>query len=58
VGCWCHQMGVRLRTDVGWSRRVGKNILFVTNNASKSRAMYKSTFDSFGIQASVVSSLR
>lgn len=34
---------------------VGKNILFVTNNAKKSREMYKKAFDGFGIQASVVS---
>lgn len=33
----------------------GKNILFVTNNAKKSREMYKKAFDGFGIQASVVS---
>ncbi|KAJ9120096.1 hypothetical protein QFC22_002994 [Naganishia vaughanmartiniae] len=32
---------------------IGKNILFVTNNASKSREMYKKAFDGFGIQASV-----
>ena len=32
----------------------GKNILFVTNNAKKSREMYKKAFDGFGIQASVV----
>lgn len=31
----------------------GKNILFVTNNAKKSRAQYKKAFDGFGIQASV-----
>lgn len=27
--------------------------MFVTNNASKSREMYKSSFDGFGIEASV-----
>lgn len=32
----------------------GKNILFVTNNSSKSRETYKKAFDGFGIQASVV----
>jgi 4-nitrophenyl phosphatase len=37
------------------SLSVGKNILFVTNNAKKSREMYKKAFDGFGIQASVVS---
>ncbi|KAJ9121073.1 hypothetical protein QFC24_005054 [Naganishia onofrii] len=34
-------------------RSKGKNILFVTNNAKKSREMYKKAFDGFGIQASV-----
>ncbi|KAJ9097799.1 hypothetical protein QFC19_006667 [Naganishia cerealis] len=34
-------------------RSRGKNILFVTNNAKKSREMYKKAFDGFGIQASV-----
>lgn len=34
-------------------RKRGKNILFVTNNAAKSREMYKKAFDGFGIQASV-----
>ncbi len=31
----------------------GKHIVFVTNNAKKSRAMYKKAFDNFGIAASV-----
>ncbi|KAJ9121072.1 hypothetical protein QFC24_005053 [Naganishia onofrii] len=34
-------------------RSKGKNILFVTNNSSKSRETYKKAFDGFGIQASV-----
>ncbi|KAI9637914.1 HAD-like domain-containing protein [Dioszegia hungarica] len=33
-------------------RSIGKRILFVTNNASKSRRMYKSTFDKLGIEVS------
>jgi 4-nitrophenyl phosphatase len=37
-------------------RSAGKDILFVTNSASKSRKSLKEAFDGFGIQASVVSS--
>lgn len=33
----------------------GKNVLFVSNNASKSRPMYKKTFDDFGIDTTDVS---
>jgi 4-nitrophenyl phosphatase len=40
---------------ISLSLGIGKNILFVTNNAKKSREMYKKAFDGFGIQASVVS---
>lgn len=35
-----------------WS---GKRVIFVTNNASKSRRMYKTTFDKLGIQVKEVS---
>jgi hypothetical protein len=34
---------------------IGKNVLFVSNNASKSRAMFKKTFDSFDIPTTEVS---
>ncbi|KAI5453760.1 hypothetical protein NCC49_005573 [Naganishia albida] len=43
--------GVRTVLDLLRSR--GKHILFVTNSASKSRAMLKKAFDEFGVQASV-----
>ena len=33
---------------------IDKHILFVTNNATKSRANYKKKFDKLGIQAEVV----
>jgi len=33
----------------------GKRVIFVTNNASKSRRMYKSTFDKLGIEVKAVS---
>jgi ribonucleotide monophosphatase NagD (HAD superfamily) len=33
-------------------RRAGKKLLFVTNNPSKSRAMYVEKFTKLGIQAS------
>jgi 4-nitrophenyl phosphatase len=35
-------------------RRRGKHILFVTNNATKSRKSYKKKFDTLGVQAAVV----
>ncbi|KAK4686396.1 4-nitrophenyl phosphatase, partial [Tremellales sp. Uapishka_1] len=34
-------------------RKAGKRIIFVTNNARKSRRQYKETFDKLGIEASV-----
>jgi 4-nitrophenyl phosphatase len=34
---------------------IGKKIIFVTNNASKSRRQYKGVFDKLGIEASTVS---
>ncbi len=34
--------------------RLGKRLIFVTNNASKSRRQYKSTFDKLGIEAKEV----
>lgn len=33
----------------------GKRLVFVTNNSTKSRAMYKEKFDKMGIKAEVVS---
>jgi hypothetical protein len=33
---------------------IGKKVIFVTNNASKSRRMYKSTFDKLGIEVKEV----
>jgi hypothetical protein len=42
-------------TDVlGLLRRRGKVVLFVTNNATKSRVSYKKKFDGLGVQAHVV----
>jgi len=41
-------LGVSKLTDSG------KRVIFVTNNASKSRRMYKSTFDNLGIQVKEV----
>ncbi|KAG7548928.1 hypothetical protein FFLO_03220 [Filobasidium floriforme] len=38
-----------VREVIAWLRTKGKNVLFVSNNASKSRPMYKKTFDDFGI---------
>jgi len=35
-------------------RKRGKRLLFVTNNATKSRRSYKSKFDQLGVQATVV----
>jgi 4-nitrophenyl phosphatase len=35
-------------------RARGKHVLFVTNNATKSRKSYKKKFDVLGVQASVV----
>jgi 4-nitrophenyl phosphatase len=35
-------------------RRKGKSVLFVTNNATKSRKTYKKKFDDLGVQAHVV----
>jgi 4-nitrophenyl phosphatase len=37
------------------STPAGKKIIFVTNNASKSRRQYKGTFDKLGIEAKTVS---
>ena len=45
----------RLMPDVGFPqalkviRSLEKRVLFLTNNASKSRAQYKAKFDSLGI---------
>lgn len=36
------------------SLTAGKKVIFVTNNATKSRAMYKKTFDKLGIDVSEV----
>lgn len=33
------------------ARKQGKQIIFVTNNGTKSRRMYKKTFDKLGIEA-------
>jgi len=33
---------------------IGKRLVFVTNNSTKSRAMYKEKFDKMGIKAEVV----
>jgi 4-nitrophenyl phosphatase len=38
-------------------RSHGKSVLFVTNNATKSRKTYKKKFDDLGVQAHVVSPL-
>lgn len=35
-------------------RDKGKQLVFVTNNSTKSRADYKKKFDKFGIEAKVV----
>ena len=35
-------------------RAHGKTVMFITNNATKSRAEYKTKFDKLGIQAEVV----
>jgi hypothetical protein len=40
--------------DLRYGCYVGKQILFVTNNASKSRKSYKTKFDNLGVEASVV----
>jgi len=39
---------------ITWLIQVGKRVIFVTNNASKSRRMYKTTFDKLGIQVKEV----
>jgi 4-nitrophenyl phosphatase len=39
---------------LGLLRARGKAVLFVTNNATKSRAAYKKKFDGLGIQVAVV----
>lgn len=36
----------------------GKQLVFVTNNSTKSRADYKKKFDKLGIPAEVVSAIR
>ncbi|CAD6574152.1 MAG: hypothetical protein TREMPRED_001027 [Tremellales sp. Tagirdzhanova-0007] len=40
-----------VRETLRMLRETGKRIIFVTNNASKSRRQYKSTFDKLGIEA-------
>ena len=37
-------------------RAHGKTVMFITNNATKSRAEYKTKFDKLGVEAHVVSS--
>jgi len=39
------------------TRVVGKRLVFVTNNSTKSRADYKKKFDKLGVPVEVVSSL-
>lgn len=43
------------KETISYLRSKGKSVIFVSNNASKSRAMYKKSFDKFGIDVSEVS---
>lgn len=43
------------KETITYLRSLGKNVIFVSNNASKSRPMYKKSFDKFGIDVSEVS---
>ncbi|ORY28272.1 HAD-like domain-containing protein [Naematelia encephala] len=40
-----------VRETLSMLRKAGKKLIFVTNNASKSRQMYKATFDKLNIEA-------
>lgn len=44
-----------VKTVLQLARKQGKQIIFVTNNGTKSRRMYKKTFDKLGIEAHEVS---
>lgn len=65
VIAWLRSKGEFVRVNGGACRQhltwhvvfriQGKKVLFVSNNASKSRQMYKKTFDGFGIETTEVS---
>lgn len=50
-------LGLEVRMVANWKTSIGKQVVFVTNNSTKSRLDYKKKLEKLGIPATQVSAL-
>lgn len=53
---WCATLAINATANGGSNSGLGKQVVFVTNNSTKSRADYRKKLEGLGIPSNVVSS--